>query len=60
VSGNELFPYRDYDKEPLEIFEDPSFTVYDPWAAQELAVFKSRQDAELFAKALVKKWRKSR
>jgi hypothetical protein len=53
-------PHLDYDKEPLEIFEDTMFTVYDPWQAQELAVFRSRKDAELFAKALVKKWRKGR
>lgn len=45
-------PYIDYDKEPLEIWEDPSFSVYDPWQAQVLGVFPNRADAETFMKAV--------
>ena len=45
-------PYINYDKEPLEIWEDPSFSVYDPWQAQVLGTFPSREYAETFMNAV--------
>jgi hypothetical protein len=51
-------PYINYDKEPLEIWEDPSYSVYDPWQAQVLGTFPSREEAELFMKAVYKRAKK--
>jgi len=51
-------PYINYDQEPLEIWEDPSFSVYCPWNAQVLGTFPSRDDAETFMKAVYKKAKK--
>ena len=45
-------PWPDYDATPLEIWEDPSFSVYDPWQAQVLGVFPTREAAETFMKAV--------
>jgi len=45
-------PYTDYDRAPLEIWEDPSFSVYSPWEAQVLGVFPTRAAAETFLKAV--------
>jgi hypothetical protein len=51
--------YINYDKEPLEIWEDPSFSVYDPWTAQVLGTFSSRESAETFMKAVYKRDKKA-
>jgi hypothetical protein len=48
-------PYINYDKEPLEIWEDPSFCVYDPWQAQVLGTFGTREAAETFMQAVYSK-----
>jgi hypothetical protein len=47
--------WPDYDKTPLEIWEDPSFSVYDPWLAQVLGVFPCREDAETFMQAILER-----
>ena len=49
-------PYINYDKEPLEIWEEPFLTVYDPWQGQELGMFRSREDAETFLKVVYENW----
>lgn len=49
-------PYINYDKEPLEIWEEPLFTVYDPWQGQELGMFRSLDDAEVFLKVVYDNW----
>lgn len=58
MSGDSYNFYTDYDKEPLEIYEEPNFIVLDPWAGKEIGTFGTRKDAELFVKAVVKRWRK--
>ena len=40
----------DYNKEPVEIFEETVWSVHDPWVAQDLASFTSKEAAEMFAK----------
>lgn len=40
----------DYDREPLEIFKETVWIVNDPWTAQDLGSFVSKEAAELFAK----------
>lgn len=52
--------YINYDKEPLEIWEEPSFVVYDPWVAQELGTFRDRKNAEKFRRLVYKKWAKGK
>lgn len=47
--------YTDYKKEPLEIYEETTWVVYDPWAAQEIGIFLTEEAAKLFAKAWEKK-----
>lgn len=39
---------------PLEIIEEATYEVYDPWTAQIRGVFHRKEDAELFLKALTK------
>ena len=53
-------PYVNYDKEPLEIWEDPLFSVYCPWSAQVLGTFATREAAETFTKAIYKKAKKKK
>jgi hypothetical protein len=53
-------PYINYQKEPLEIWEEPLFSVYDPWQAQVLGTFSSREDAETFMRAVYQReWEKA-
>lgn len=40
----------DYEKEPLEVIEERTWVVYDPWLAQDVGVFSSLAAAEMFAK----------
>lgn len=46
-------PWPDYRREGLEVFEQPTFEVYDPWLAQVRGVFYTREDADLFQRALM-------
>lgn len=39
----------DYDKEPVEVIEETVWVVHDPWLAQDVATFTSKQAAEMFA-----------
>lgn len=41
-----------YAKESLEIWDNKTFEVYDPWTAQIRGVFYTREDAEAF-KAMI-------
>ena len=41
---------NNYDDSPLEIFEETTWVVYDPWIAQDVGSFASKEAAELFAK----------
>lgn len=38
----------DYQREPAQIYEESTFVVHDPWLAQDVGVFPSRPQAELF------------
>lgn len=40
----------DYDEHPLEIYEEKTWVVHDPWTAQDIAIFSSEDDAEKFKK----------
>jgi hypothetical protein len=51
--------YINYDKHPLEVYEDALFSVYDPWQAQILGTFQYRADAEMFMKAIYKREKKA-
>lgn len=46
----------DYRKEPMEVWEEPQFSVYDPWTAQVIGTFPTREDADLFIAARLRKW----
>jgi len=48
--------WPNYDVTPMEIWEEPSFSVYDPWTAQLIGTFPTRGDAELFIEARMRKW----
>lgn len=50
--------WPDYAKEPLEIFKEKAFEVYDPWEARIVGVFQREEDAELFLKAFTKRAKK--
>jgi hypothetical protein len=39
-----------YENEPVEIFEETMWIVHDPWLAQDVGVFTTKEAAELFAK----------
>lgn len=52
--------WPDYDKEPLEIWNDPVYEVFDPWKAQIVGLFYNLEDAEFFAKAYVKRAKKQK
>ena len=39
----------DYAKEPVEVIKVKTWVVYDPWLAQDIGVFTSREAAEMFA-----------
>lgn len=39
----------DYAKEPVEVIKVKTWAVYDPWLAQDIGVFTSREAAEMFA-----------
>lgn len=41
---------QDYSNEPVEIFEEVAWVVHDPWIAQDVGVFSSKDAAEMFAK----------
>lgn len=57
--SNEHWPeFADYDKSDMKIYEDRIFIVNDPWLAQDRGFFYTREDAELFIKAVKKKWKK--
>lgn len=38
----------DYKREPLEVHEETMWIVYDPWVAQDVAMFTSLEDADAF------------
>lgn len=40
----------DYELEPVEIYEETTWVVHDPWTAQDVGVFPSKKAADLFAK----------
>jgi hypothetical protein len=42
--------WPDYNKTPVDIFEETVWIVNDPWQAQDIAFFFDRQAADMFAK----------
>ena len=53
--------WPNYEREDLGIYGDgPRYVVNDPWTAQDRGFFYTREDAELFAKALKRKARKAK
>ena len=40
----------DYNKEPVDIYEETVWIVNDPWEAKDIAFFFDRQAADMFAK----------
>lgn len=38
-----------YPQEPVEIIEVKTWVVHDPWLAEDVGVFTSREAAEMFA-----------
>lgn len=46
---------NNYDAEPVEIFEETMWIVHDPWLAQDVGVFTSKEAAEMFAQTWMEK-----
>ena len=45
--------WPDYEKAPIQIWDEQVFEVFDPWTAQVIGLFYTREDAESFAKLYV-------
>lgn len=43
-------PDFDYGREPLEVIEQKTYIVYDPWLGEDIGTFTSLAAAEMFAK----------
>lgn len=39
----------DYEKEPVEVIKQETYAVYDPWLAEDVGVFTSKEAAQMFA-----------
>lgn len=59
MAEDKVARWPDYEMQGLEIYEELRFAVHDPWLGREVAVFSSREDAEEYARIMLKRWKKA-